>query len=263
MYLYLSFAQKAFRQNYVYRTNTLLYMFTAILNLLIRINIWQTLYVNKFDIEGITLAEMLTFVIINSLISNLTYSSVGNKLAEKVRTGEIGGDFTRPINLKYYLMAEQFGDSLYTTVFNILPICVISTFFVPFCLPQSIPGVLMFFVSISLGVILIYNINYALGLLSFWFKHSTYVNWFLGAFTTLFGGSAVPLWFYPSFLKKIAYALPFRFVSFEPLSIYLNKTPITDAWKIILFQLLWIGVFYLLGIFIWNKAQKVVTVQGG
>lgn len=263
MGVYFKFWEKAFKQNYVYKANTFLYIISAIFGLVVQISVWQALFRNKTMVDGIELVDMTTFVIINMAVSILTYSSIGNKLAGKIKDGSISSDFVRPVSLKYYMMVEEFGDRTYYMVFTFLPVCILTAFLVPFRLPGSILVFALFFISLVLGIILMYYINYTLGLLAFWFYNSIYVNWFLGAFFTLFGGSAVPLWFYPGFLKSIANSLPFRFVSFEPISIFLEKTDLKGALTIILAQIIWIAVFMILEKFVWYNTQKVITIQGG
>lgn len=263
MGIYFKFWQKAFKQNYVYRANTYLYIISAIFGLVVDISIWKALYKNKTTVDGIALIDMMTFVIISMAVSTLTYSSLGNKLAGKIKDGSISSDFVRPISLKYYMVAEEFGDRTYSMVFTFLPVCIVTAFLVPFRLPGSFTAFALFLLSLFLGIILMYYIHYTLGLLAFWFKNAIYVNWFLGAFFTLFGGTAVPLWFYPEFLKNIANVLPFKFVSFEPISIFLGKVDLNGAITIIISQFIWIAVFAVLESFVWNRAQKVVTIQGG
>ncbi|MEA4824745.1 MAG: ABC-2 family transporter protein [Clostridiaceae bacterium] len=261
--MYLMFARMAFREKLVYRVNTYLYILYAVFNLAIQLSVWYALYGARSDVGGVTLINMTTYVLISTGVSILTRSSVGNTLAEKVEDGSIEGDFVRPVSLKYYLMFETLGGAAYKFLFTFVPVAVVAAFLVPVQPPASILSFGIFLLSVVLGILLAHYINYTLGLLAFWFKRSIYVNWFLGAFFTLFGGTAVPLWFYPTFLKNIAMVLPFRFVTFEPISIYLGKTDLIGSVKVLAFQAAWIAALMLLERFIWAKAQKVVTIQGG
>ena len=103
----------------------------------------------------------------------------------------------------------------------------------------------MFFLTILLGILLAYSLNYFLGLFVFWVKNYGFISWFLKASTMLFAGSAVPLWFYPPALQAVANVLPFRFIAFEPISIYLGKTPVDEIWAVVVGQIIWIAVFLL------------------
>ena len=206
---------------------------------------------------------MITYVLLSTGVSILTESHVGNTLAGKVADGSIEGDFVRPVSLKYCLFSDTLGGVAYNFLFTFVPVAIAAAFFVPIRPPVSMAQLVVFLVSVVLGVLLAHYIHYTLGLLAFWFKRSIYVNWFLGAFFTLFGGAAVPLWFYPDFLRRIAAVLPFRFVTYEPISVYLGRTDLRGSLQVLLMQAAWIAALHLLERFIWSRAQRVVTIQGG
>lgn len=73
----------------------------------------------------------------------------------------------------------------------------------------------------------------------------------------------VPIWFYPEFLKSVSYWLPFRYMTFEPINIFLMKTSVEQAWVPILAALLWLVVLSLADKLIWRAAAKKLTVNGG
>ena len=165
--------------------------------------------------------------------------------------------------MKYSLLFEQLGESIYDVLFTALPIFIGSLFFISFRLPSNPISLIFFFVSVILGFILINSLQYALGLTAFWFKQSGAIRWFNTAFMYLFSGMSVPIWFYPDALKTIANCLPWKYIIFEPIAIYLGQVPVDKIWQSIGLQVFWIVFFELLGKYIWKKAQKYVFVQGG
>jgi len=259
--LYLTFSRLAFARNVMYRANSVMSIVSAVLGLLIQVSIWSAMYIGKSSIEGITLENMLTYTMLTTFASAFASSRVGEEIAKRVRSGEIAGDFIRPISLKYSLIFSELGGSMYKFVFSVLPVFVAALFFIRIQLPTNPMLIVYFFISLALGFALINSMMYSLGLLVFWFKDSGYVRWFNKAFMLMFGGSAVPLWFYPEGLRTVATFLPWRFITYEPVAIYLGQT--TNIWQTLLLQIMWILVFELLGEVIWKKAQKFVFVQGG
>ena len=263
MAAYLMFVKNGFRQNAVYRANTILYAITSMLYLLIQFSIWQALYGTQAAVEQVSLSQMLTYCVINQLVRSFTDDNIGTNLGNKIRSGEIGGDFVRPINLKLYLIADQLGDCSYAFCFNFIPIVITTAVCGTFTLPASFFHGAAFVISLVLGVTLNYLISYTLGLIAFWVKNGGYISWLMRAMTNLFGGTVIPFWFYPPALRRVAKLLPFRFITFEPISIYLGQTAGTDALSAIGLQIIWIAAVYLLGRLLWSKAEKLVIVQGG
>jgi len=231
--------------------------------LTVLVSLWTALLGEGQVVKGTTLADMMTFVIVNMIVQSLIRNNIGFMLAQRFEDGSIAIDFIRPIRLKYYLLAEQLGDSMYRTLLYIVPIGVAATLFLDFTTPDSGWQYALFAISLILGFLLICQINFIVGLLVFWLKSPIYTNWFLGAFMELFAGTVVPLWFYPTVLYNISMALPFRFISYEPVSIFIGRTSLHDAWLVIVMQLVWLAVFLVLEAFIWNRVQRKVIVQGG
>lgn len=261
--VYFEVIKKNFQTCSIYKANSLMYIFTGLLELLVQTSIWYALLGASGTVKGISFSDMVNFVIINLIVNSLVRTSIADSLAEKIRDGSIAIDFIRPINLKWYLISESLGRNIFNTLFSKLPVCVVAVVFLGFKLPSSSAHLVLFLISLLLGIFLSYSINYVLGLFVFWFKTGFHIRWILGAFTDLFAGSIIPLWFYPDLLYNLSKILPFRLISFEPVSIYLGKVSATEAVYTVILQLVWIGGLLLLEKFIWAKAQQAVTVQGG
>lgn len=75
--------------------------------------------------------------------------------------------------------------------------------------------------------------------------------------------TTIPLWFYPDWLNKISFFLPFRYVTFEPINFFLGKTAIMDAWIPLLTAFLWLAGLSLLDRLVWQAAVKKLAVNGG
>lgn len=262
MTVYLTVMTKAIRQRLIYKGNAWVQILGSVIKILIQVSIWSAL-LGTGSTKGITFADMVNYVLINMVMMALVYSHIAGRLAEKMQDGTIALDFIRPVHLKYYLVAEQIGFNFVQTVFYVLPICVVTVLF--YRLNLVLPSIrfLLFASSTLQGIVIIFQIQYILGLLSFWFKTSFYTDWFHRAFFQLFGGTIVPLWFYPSWLAHISNLLPFRLVTFEPIAIYLGKVSLSEAIGILVLQFVWIVILYIVEGFVWAKAQRVITVQGG
>jgi len=238
-------------------------MLGSLITIFISINIWLALFKDNISVRGVNISDMINFVVINAVISSLSWASIGRFIAEKVKDGSIIIDFIRPVNFKYYVFTEQIGQNCYHFVFGtILPCLIISNIY-GFSLPHSPLLLLYFLCAFIFGIFLNFQIEYVLGLLAFWFKTSFYVDWFLGGFKTLFAGSFVPLWFYPKFLYDVSLIMPFRFVSFEPISLYLGKIPVGGEIRIITMQAVWLIMLLVLEKIMWQSIQEKVIIHGG
>ncbi|MGQ4668469.1 ABC transporter permease [Metabacillus halosaccharovorans] len=262
MSLFSKFLILAFKEKYTYRFDFYISILASILVLLIQINVWEALYKGN-NVNSASLNQMITYVLLSSIIFTLTKSEAGNKIGRKVEDGSIISDFTRPVNFKNYLFAEDLGNNFFQVLFISLPAVLIVSIFYGFSWEGDAVIILLFLSSLVLGMIIAFYIKYIIGLFAFWLETSWYIPFFIGAVFELFSGSTIPLWFFPEWLATISYILPFRLIFFEPISIFLNKYSYGDSILIVGIQLVWLLLLVIIEKLIWFYAQKKVVVHGG
>lgn len=261
--MYIEFLKKSFQQQFAYRTNTIIHLFTSFIYIFVTVNIWSALYNGKDAIDGVTIKEMLTYVLMVQLVRTIVRLSVSKYVAERVSRGIISIDFIRPVNLKFCAVFDSLGTALYNVMMFAAPMLVFGSVIWGFVLPSALYQWLLFIPALGLAIVLYATMEYIMGLTAFWTKTDFHISWVIGSFMTLFSGSLIPLWFYPEWLKSIAYFLPFQYFIFAPINIFLGKVDLNGALTIVLFQVIWLIIFILIERFIWVFAQRVITVQGG
>jgi len=227
----------------------------------IQVCIWQSLIQKEVPTDQ-TLIDLVSYTVIAFLIERLTHNETADTLAQKVKEGSIAIELIRPFSLKWYLFYQQLSENTFSFLFIGLPVALISAIFWHI----RIAGVIelgLGFLSIVFAIFLSFNFQYAIGLLVFWVKDATYTRLITGGIVALFSGSLIPLWFYPETFKKICNFLPFRYMMFEPISIFLGQYTIKSCLDVLVIQLFWIVLLSLLAQFIWKNVQKSITIQGG
>ena len=250
-----------FKQQFSYRASLYMRILGSIIMVYIQVCIWQALLKVGASVEQ-TLEQLVTYTVVAFLIGQIAHNNTANALAAKVRNGSIAIDLIRPFPLKWYLFYQQLSENMFNFIFVGLPVLLVSVF----AWSMSIPGIVEFFlgvISLALAVILTFSFQYAVGLLVFWFKDEVYSRMITGGIVELFSGSLIPLWFYPQAFREVCEALPFRFMVFEPISVFLGSYDLNGCLKVLGIQLFWIVVLQLIAEYIWRKVQKDITVQGG
>jgi ABC-2 type transport system permease protein len=82
-------------------------------------------------------------------------------------------------------------------------------------------------------------------------------------FAGFFAGGIVPLPFFPEPLRTVCELLPFAAMQNIPLRIYSGNIAGTDAFKGVIFQIMWMVALIVIGKATMGKALKKVTIQGG
>jgi ABC-2 type transport system permease protein len=76
------------------------------------------------------------------------------------------------------------------------------------------------------------------------------------------GGAIIPLSFFPQILQKIFMLLPFPFLIYLPMRIYLGKIHVSQVHLELLKEGGWILGFALLNVIIWRKGIRQYVAMG-
>lgn len=257
----LTFLSNQMKQQLQYRSNFLFSILGSFIYIYIRICVWKALL--PYDHSGMaTLSEMVTYTLMVEFCRHLTRFNTSSILRDQVRTGNIAISLVRPVSLCYYNFQIELTNNIMYFLFSGIPVFIAAAFIWGIAVPQ-IWQFLLFVISTILGGAIMFFFDYAIGLCSFWLKNGISMGMLVDGLFSIFSGSSIPLWFYPNWLADICRFLPFRLVSFEPISIYLGRYNGVQAVQILLLQIVWLVLCIGLKEFIWKKVQKAVVSQGG
>jgi len=129
--------------------------------------------------------------------------------------------------------------------------------------PSSIAIWLAFLISIALGYVISFLIDYSASLLGFWLTQTSGVLCAKWSVVRILGGTYVPLWVFPPVLGQVILFLPFAGVSYVPLSILVGRTEPSQIPAAFGMQMVWIAVLGCLSRVLFSAGVKKLSVQGG
>lgn len=130
-------------------------------------------------------------------------------------------------------------------------------------LPASPLHAAAFAVSLVLAYLVLFSLNFLLGLLSMLVMNIKQITWAYRGLVSLLSGALIPLWLFPAGLRAVLDVLPFRCVYDVPLNIYtgaLNGGALAGQLAL---QLAWTAALFALGRAAWRAVHRRMTVQGG
>lgn len=206
--------------------------------------------------------DMAAYSMIGTIVVMLTDTRIAQELSERFRSGRIAMDLIQPVSLPWYFFCSQLGENMFRFLTEGMGLAVV--FRLAWRVKFPGPGELVCFgISVFLGMVLLFFIQYTMGLLVFWMKDGTYTRMMTDAMFTLFSGVDIPLWFYPWSLAKVCKYLPFRYVMFEPAAVFLGQYSGQQCVRILADQALWIGVMMAVEWILWRRIGKRIEIQGG
>ena len=260
--LYSMIVSKESRRFFTYRGNIFAGCLTGLLMLAARYALWSALFASG-NAQDATLTETMTFFVVNDILAIWLVTWYGDTIGADIRSGDIAQRLIRPFPYQLQLVANAHAGAITSTITRGAPMFVVAIIFIGLMPPVSGSALAFFIVAAILGGIIYALVDLIVSYTAFWLTEFWYLSWFKSALFMLFGGTMLPLWFYPDWLLAICAVLPFQYSIFMPISIYLGRVPVSDAFLVIGMQVFWIAVLFICERALWHLGQRKLVVQGG
>ena len=227
-------------------------------------SVWKALY-SQSDVashNGFTLNGIITFAVM-AMAVRIAFTQDDTVIYKKVQDGSVAIDLIRPVSFFFMHLAESSGHSLFHFCARSLPIIFISSLLFEIEIPAEPLRLLVFLLSAILGYLILFMVNFAFGLLAFWFVEIFPFLLFKYGMLTLFGGGIVPIDFFPEPLKIVAHLLPFQQVLYVPTTILIGHASYGDLAPMIATQFGWIIALTAICRTMWRAGQNKLVIQGG
>lgn len=249
---YLYSGANAFYGKLAYRGNFITSLISLLMQMGLSMFMWLSIY--KFSdsdsIAGMTISEMMVYLLIVNLLSLLFTFSPLFKLGELIHSGKLTAYLLRPINIFLQGLFEYAGENFFYLI-------VFVTLFVVSAILKHNQTTMLFLslVSIVLTIVMFYLMVTAIGISGFWLVQLWPLRSTLSALYLLLGGRYFPL-----------RALPARYdwLVYNPFSLAGNELSVTFLGKVHEGQLLinigtivvWIIMFFLIINWAWKKGLR-------
>ncbi len=261
--MYLGIIKAYWKESIAYRADYLFSILSIPLQFAVLVMIWSAVYLNSTgkEIGGYTIESLITYFMISTLVYIITFDSIAAELELEVRQGRYIIYTLLPISYIKLRFIEKIACRSFSVVTEMLPILLI---FLIFLNNYFIGGnILLFIPSIILAFIISYFIYLIIGSLAFWFVNIRTFSWIVGFFIGITAGNLVPLDLFPKTLQTILHFLPFEYINYIPVGIYLGKFDtnisagfIGSVYFALLMQIVWCVILFILVLIVWKSANK-------
>ncbi|MGR6765261.1 ABC transporter permease [Paenibacillus sp. T2-29] len=257
---YFSILSTSLQSNLVYAKEVLIRSLFIVVMLYIFIELWGTVYGDSNSINGMTLKQVIWYLLISETIM-LSKISIAKTLSLEVKEGTWAYSLTKPYNYLLYHLFNGLGNNILLVIIN---------FFVGFVIVYLLVGTppkgLYVLIPVALSTLLAFLIDFAigciLGMLSFYTEDVSGYVLVYQKLLLVFGGLLIPLEFFPDWLKNIADMLPFRAILYMPANLFVNYS-FDIFFSYITQQLGWLVVFVIILYCLEKSVLKKTVVNGG
>jgi len=260
---YLAQGLVGFKVALRYRFNFLVSLITVPLSVLIYYFLWSSVfsYTGQEIIRGFTFNEMIGYYVISMIAGLFVWVDIDKWIAEDIRKGYLVVDMLKPMTYLAQCLWFEIGLNFLGIVMNLAPVFIIG--FVLFGLQVApLVSFVAFFVSLLMGFLIAFFISFFVGLTAFWFKEIGGLRRMRRALVVFLSGGMIPLTFFPEAMQKVFEYLPFQYIRYTSINIYLGKYIGFNLVMQLLLQLFWVVLLFLLVRWTWKTAAKKFSGEG-
>ena len=256
--MYIKIAKMGYKKVFTYKLSLVLMFFSSIASIFILQKFWFALYGDDYS----QYLYMANYAVISQLLGIIYQIRSPNNFASKIRNGSISVELLRPWEYINALLFEDLGRIIANLVTSGFALLIVAKVLFDMQIP-SVWNLLLFSFAALFGFLLLFMIKMMVSMLSFWLIEASNFLILINVVIQFLSGQFLPSWLVPDWLGKVMNVLPFVWMYEKPISIYLGQGYVSEYILILLMQLLWIVILYLLLLWVWRVAVKKLCVQGG
>lgn len=260
---YIFIFKSELMSNLQYTFNILVGFIGYLIMLFILFNLYRYLYSDQSEIiNGYTMNQMVWYVIFTEILWSV---SGGRKFCQKISDDVRGGNIAYNINKPYsyigYSLASHLGETfIKAVVYTILAMIMGYVFlgnFPTLNILEILGIILISFLAIVISSLLVI----CLGLLSFKIEDSSPIYWLYSKIILIFG-TIFPIEYFPKAIQPVLNYSPVYVTTYGPARLFVNFN-IDTFLNVLVFQLGYLVLAYLLCAIIYKKGVKDLNVNGG
>lgn len=248
---------------FTYRLNFTMWRVRNILTFLTLYYLWYALLPEGSSLFGYNQSTILTYILGTALLQAIILSSRSYAIADEINQGNLSNYLLKPLSYFKYWFAKDLGDKAMNIAFASLELALLFIILHPPLMIQAdIIILFFFFVTVLNAILIFFFFNIILGMIGFWSNEVWAPRFIFMVLLGFFSGGYFPLDILPQKAFSLFKALPFQYLLYFPLKIYLGQLSYLEIISGILISSLWIIVLYILIDKLWEKGLAVYTAQG-
>lgn len=254
----------SWQNGFVYRVNFLLWRVRSLVVVFTTYFLWKAIFQNNGVIFGYTREKILTYVFLTLVVRSLVMGLRSIDSAGEIADGRLSNYLLKPLNYHLYWFVRDIADKLLNIIFSVFEIGFFYFLFKPPIFWQKDLSVLALFgAALFLAIVLNFLLANFASNFAFWMPNNAWGFWFVFlVFQELLGGVMFPLDIFPPNIYNLIRLLPFPYLLFFPVNIYLGKIAGLEVMQGVLIAFCWVLAAILLLNKEWRLGLKTYQSEG-
>ena len=242
------------KKSTLFYLGTFAYRLGSALEIIIVFVAWGLVFINISDLKGFSHQEILTYVLIGSLIGLTTNHLLHRIVINAISRNSFALLMDRPMQYLKKIIIKGFGASIFPFILSVGVHTALLYFFIDsFFVNTDIFYLAVIVVMIVLAFFTELLILYFMHLFVLWSIESSDAYNFILRLKKIFAGNYFPLSILPVMFVNVSLALPFAYSFFVPAELYLKKIELAVGLRGIGVQVVWILALYVTIKFVWTR----------
>ena len=223
---------------------------------------WRAIYADTATISGLAQNQTINYILLAFIFLPLTSTDLVWEFGGNLREGLMIHHLLRPVNFQAMNYAQMLG-GLVTRLALQVPMVVVAILAFGLRFPTDLKTWLAFIVSALLGFTVMFYFSWFLACFTFYTTEIWGLGVLIEGMTFFLSGSLVPLVMMPEWLRTLVLSVPFAQSLAVPVGLLTGITPLAEAPRVWLIQILWIIGMWVISTLFFRVAVRKITVQGG
>lgn len=258
----LALAKMQFKDYSIYKSNFYLFTLNGIVDVIVYIFVWKAIYNQTGNAGDFSISQMVTYYILAISFSSIATCGINEMMAHSIRNGQINKELLNPISYFKYYFGINLGEIAFSTVIGIA-IFIICSIFWKLTLPVNIIDFILCLLVILLGIPITFFIQMIVGTIGFYTNSIWGMQILRKAIIQIFSGIIAPINLFPLWFQELSNFLPFKELIYTPINIWLGQVSYNQIMFVIIKQILWGIILYVIAKLFFNHAVKNLTINGG
>lgn len=227
-----------------YRANIVLWFLTAVFQMVFLLYLWIAVYGSGGKIGNYSFQELFTYYILQLIVYQVATTFIGWDIIQEIKDGYFSQYLLKPISYFKWQFAGNLSFKAAEIVFSISGLILVILAVQKYLLPPIFTLTLFHTIILTIfSAILSFLLEFIIGITAFWIVNAYNLRMLVSVFNRFFSGSLIPLALLPGPLMAISRFLPFPFLSYVPVQVYLGKADVANAYFGMFFWVIFMTVF--------------------
>lgn len=260
---YLFIYKSEIMSNLQYIFNIFMGFIGYLIIIFIFLSLWKYIYSDPNEIiNGYSFNQMIWYISITEILwGTIGGRTLCNKISNDVKAGNIAYNLNKPYSYIGYALSNHLGICTIRFIMQTIIGIIIGYVFLGSFPEISLLSILCVVISCILAIIISTLLIIFIGLFSFTIEDSTPFYWIYSKFILLFG-TIFPIEYFPKIVQPLLKFSPIYAVNYGPAKLFVDFS-LNEFVSVMISQIIYIIITYLLCSLIYKKGVKRLNVNGG